>query len=142
MSDGLKEHAQAKGWWKADDGEFDFAKVFADSFEETKLEEGDSCNSRQLWGTKLLQEYSQEGNNTTSDLLYFIKNAFQATLFIEFGDLLITILSFIGTFSVSEMFKILRDEKSGICMSGSFVSTGSQVRIIFGVVTKEYLHHE
>nr|KAG5698746.1 hypothetical protein BaRGS_032165 [Batillaria attramentaria] len=37
-------------------------------------------------------------------------------------------LSSSGEFGVRDMFKILRDEESGICMTdGSFVSTGSQV---------------
>ncbi|KAJ8313516.1 hypothetical protein KUTeg_008077 [Tegillarca granosa] len=35
-----------------------------------------------------------------------------------------------GTFGVKEMFQILRDEDSGICMSGSFTSTGSQVSLL------------
>ena len=64
MSDGLKDHAKEKGYWNPDDGEFDFAKAFADGFEETELAAGGPCDSRQLWGTKLLNEYSAEGNYT------------------------------------------------------------------------------
>ena len=29
MSDGLKEYATENGWWKPDDGDFDFAKVYS-----------------------------------------------------------------------------------------------------------------
>ena len=32
-----------------------------------------------------------------------------------------------GTFSAADMMRILRDEDSGICMTGGFLSTGSQV---------------
>nr|KAG5689042.1 hypothetical protein BaRGS_006438 [Batillaria attramentaria] len=40
-------------------------------------------------------------------------------------------LSSSGEFGVRDMFKILRDEESGICMTdGSFVSTGSQVSVL------------
>ncbi|XP_025095928.1 secernin-2-like isoform X3 [Pomacea canaliculata] len=40
-------------------------------------------------------------------------------------------LSASGKFGVRDMFKILRDEESGICMTdGGFVSTGSQVSVL------------
>ena len=61
MSEGLKEHAQAKGWWSPDDGEFDFAKAYSSDFEETELAPGETPSGRQLCGTKLLQEKSKGG---------------------------------------------------------------------------------
>ena len=38
------------------------------------------------------------------------------------------IVSFAGSFSAADMMRILRDENSGICMTGGFLSTGSQVK--------------
>jgi hypothetical protein len=49
------------GYWKPEEGPFDFAKVFSDSFEETELKEGERPFSRQTWGTRLLQDFSKEG---------------------------------------------------------------------------------
>ena len=62
MSPGLKEFAQSKGWWKPDDGDFDFAKVFSDDFEDTELVKDSPLTSRLLWGRKLLEEFAKEGN--------------------------------------------------------------------------------
>ena len=61
MSVELKEHAQAKGWWSPDAGEFDFAKAYSSDFEETELAPGETPSGRQLCGTKLLQEKSKGG---------------------------------------------------------------------------------
>nr|XP_015915593.1 secernin-3-like [Parasteatoda tepidariorum] len=47
------------------------------------------------------------------------------------GKRLLTNFSQNGAFSAGEMFKVLRDRNSGICMSsGSFVSTASQVSVL------------
>ncbi|GFY76389.1 secernin-3 [Trichonephila inaurata madagascariensis] len=47
------------------------------------------------------------------------------------GRNLLTLFSEGGQFKVTDMFKVLRDHPSGICMSsGSFVTTGSQVSIL------------
>ena len=62
MSPGLKEHAQSKGYWKPDDGDFDFAKAYSDSFEETELKDKDRPQNRQQWGTKLMKDLSAEGS--------------------------------------------------------------------------------
>jgi secernin len=94
MSPGLKDYAKSQGWWNGD-GEFDFAKVYSDSFEETELKKNHPPSSRQLWGRKLLEDFSQEGK-----------------------------------FGVADMFKILRHEDSEICMTGAFLSTGSQVSLL------------
>lgn len=49
------------------------------------------------------------------------------------GRKLLLQLSEDGRFSCEEMFRVLRDEDSGICMSsGSFLSTGSQVSVLSG----------
>ena len=60
MSEGLKDLALNKGWWKPDH-EFDFAKIFSSNFEETELKTGARPCGRQLWGTHLLQQYSEGG---------------------------------------------------------------------------------
>ncbi|KAF8787246.1 Secernin-3 like protein [Argiope bruennichi] len=47
------------------------------------------------------------------------------------GKQLLTNFSQNGEFKATDMFKVLRDKPSGICMSsGSFVSTGSQVSVL------------
>ena len=61
MSAGLKEHAQSKGWWSPDRGEFDFAKAYSSGFEETELAPEETPYGRQLCGTRLLQEKSKGG---------------------------------------------------------------------------------
>ncbi len=38
--------------------------------------------------------------------------------------------NFSGQFDQEDMFRVLRHEDSGICMSGSFASTGSQVSVL------------
>ncbi|GBM07051.1 Secernin-2, partial [Araneus ventricosus] len=47
------------------------------------------------------------------------------------GKRLLTNFSQTGEFKATDMFKVLRDKPSGICMSsGSFVSTGGQVSVL------------
>ncbi|CAL4119367.1 unnamed protein product [Meganyctiphanes norvegica] len=49
----------------------------------------------------------------------------------ECGEKLLENFSQEGSFDLQSMFKVLRDEPSGICMSsGAFVSTGSQVSVL------------
>ncbi|CAH1789541.1 unnamed protein product [Owenia fusiformis] len=48
------------------------------------------------------------------------------------GKALLEKLSKGGEFGTIDMFKILRDEESGICMTGAFLSTGSQVSVVPG----------
>ena len=45
-------------------------------------------------------------------------------------SLLLSTLLFPGSFTVKDMMSVLRHEESGICMTGGFVSTGSQVSIL------------
>lgn len=48
------------------------------------------------------------------------------------GRRLLNTMSHSGNFKETDMFKILRDKRSGICMpSGAFVSTGSQVSVLY-----------
>lgn len=61
MSSNLKEHAIEKGWWKSEDGDFDFALAYSDTFEETELVKGNPPASRLQWGQKLSKEFSAEG---------------------------------------------------------------------------------
>ena len=61
MSADLKEHAQSKGWWSPDRGEFDFAIAYSNDFEETELSPGETPSGSQLCSTKLLQEKSKGG---------------------------------------------------------------------------------
>ncbi|XP_054719478.1 secernin-3-like [Uloborus diversus] len=54
------------------------------------------------------------------------------------GKRLLTNFSKNGQFMPADMFKVLRDKPSGICMSsGSFVSTGSQVSVLRKPETKK-----
>ena len=61
MSDGLKEHAEEKGWWSPTDGVFDFTKIYSDSFEETELVTGHKPEGRMQSGKQLLLSLSESG---------------------------------------------------------------------------------
>ncbi|XP_002740786.1 secernin-2-like [Saccoglossus kowalevskii] len=88
MSDGLKEHAQSKGFWNGE-GDFDFALAYSSDSDGKTV---DDC-SRYTAGKRLLSAN-------------------------------------LGSIKAQTMFNILRDTDSGICMEGSFLSTGSQVSIL------------
>eukprot|EP00993_Chasmostoma_nieuportense_P001119 NODE_2027_length_1300_cov_88.817562_g1929_i0.p1 GENE.NODE_2027_length_1300_cov_88.817562_g1929_i0~~NODE_2027_length_1300_cov_88.817562_g1929_i0.p1 ORF type:complete len:407 (+),score=109.29 NODE_2027_length_1300_cov_88.817562_g1929_i0:44-1222(+) len=46
------------------------------------------------------------------------------------GRRMITDMSKSGSFALSDMMSVLRDEDSGICMTGSFTTTGSQISLL------------
>ncbi|XP_076461075.1 secernin-2-like [Babylonia areolata] len=61
----------------------------------------------------------------------FSENGSQTSFRYRHGLKMLKDLSSSGGFGARDMFKILRDEESGICMKdGSFVSTGSQVSVL------------
>ena len=61
MSEGCKEYAKSQAWWNPDEGDFHFAKAYSSGYEPL-YEEGNCPSGRQQWGTKLLQDFSKEGN--------------------------------------------------------------------------------
>ena len=42
-------------------GDFDFAKVYSDDFEETELPKGSEPCSRFQWGKHLMEKFSEDG---------------------------------------------------------------------------------
>ncbi|XP_041366483.1 secernin-3-like isoform X2 [Gigantopelta aegis] len=84
-SSGLIDKVTALGWYKPDQGPFNFTKVFTE-------DDSIQFSTRYRRGKQMLKDFSASGQ-----------------------------------FGVKDMMKILRDEESGICMTGSFCSNGSQV---------------
>ena len=61
MSANCKEFAQSKGWWKPEDGEFDFAKAYADDYSDPEAKSSDRPCGRFEWGKHLLEKKSANG---------------------------------------------------------------------------------
>lgn len=61
MSDNLTAQAQAEGHWKADDGEFDFAKAFSAEYEGISLSDKQKPDNRLNFMQNMLRSMSDGG---------------------------------------------------------------------------------
>ncbi|XP_046549938.1 secernin-2-like [Haliotis rubra] len=94
-SSGLREKAKAEGYWKPEDGDFNFTKVFGASFTGMSLSEAQVASNRLQKGKELLEAASNEGKLNQTNI-----------------------------------FNILRDEKSSINFSGELQTVSSQVSLL------------
>lgn len=61
MSQGLLETAQGQGFWKPEDGEFDFAKAFSAEYTGMMLTDAQKPENRLQSGKGLMESLSKDG---------------------------------------------------------------------------------